>query len=224
MKNTHFGVATLLALLFTATFYFGREVIHVAWEQDSISWLERQDGTFRVLGLTPGQSSFADAIQELGGGSYFLQRTTDGFGITMESAKYQDEELVMTVLVRPDLPVERQTALLVQARASGLFSEEALASTRIPFTTVADDSLKQRPVREVEIVPVLPIAHDYVLEAHGKPDLSSAVEGREDGAEQAWVYARAGAIVFFRDKEAVRFRYFDPARLQGAQDLAGVRL
>lgn len=216
MKNVHFGVATLLALLFTATFYFGREVIQVAWQRDAIDWVERQDGgAFSVLGMKPGQSSFADAVERLGPVSYFLQRTRDGFNIELEAARYHDDEPVMTVLVQPDMPEERQTALLVQARASGLFSEEALAAERIPFTTLTDASLERLPLRKIEIVPAAPISHDYVLEAHGKPDLTSPVQGRADGAEQAWVYARAGAIVFFRDKEAVRFRYFDPARLQG---------
>ncbi len=224
MKQSHFGVATLMALLFTATFYFGREVIEVAWQRDAIDWVEKQDGSFSVLGLKPGHSSFADAVDQLGSGIYYLQRTPDGFSIELEATRYRDDEPVMTVLVQPDMPIERQTQLLLQARASGLFSDEALAADRIPFTSLTDAGLKQLPVRRVEIVPVAPIGHETVLEALGKPDLASPVEGRADGAGQAWVYARAGAIVFFRDKEAVRFRYFDPARLQADPSSQGAML
>lgn len=219
-------MATLLALLLTAGYLLGREVIELAWEQDSLDWVEAQPDGFRVVGIRPGADNLAQAVQQLGGANYYLKRTGDGYNIELESFRNpESSERLLTIRVQPDSSPDQQLRLMLQARASGLYTEEALKAERVNFTVLTDPALTGLPVRKIEVLPNVPIAHDKVLAAHGKPDLAAPVENHADGAEQAWIYPRQGAVIFFREKEAVRFRYFDPKLFSGLKGEAdGVNL
>ncbi len=208
-----FALFTGIAALAAAAFLVGNLVIDVAWEGERLGWVDA-GGAPGIAGVRPGISSLGDVIARRGEPEFWLAASGVGYNVELRYPGSELDNDVVRLRVVGDTPPSRQERLMLDVRASGLFSEEELETGALRFTVLEDRSLLDYVVREVVVEPLESVDHDRVIKAYGRPVLTMSSQTERVGGDVTWVYPKQGLVVIFLEERAIRFTYVDPESMR----------
>lgn len=206
------AIFTVIALILAVGFVLGNLVIEASWKREQLSWLETDD-TLDVRGVRAGITRLNETIASLGSPEYRLAASPFGLNVELVFPQAELDNDIVTLHVRPDTAPAKQAELLLQVRASGVYTDEELASGSVPFTRLDDSSYLQALVGEVIVVPAAPIDHERVIKAYGRPKVTMGTRLEETGGDVSWLYPRSGLTVHFLEQQAIRFNYVSPDQM-----------
>lgn len=206
------AIFTVIALILAVGFVLGNLVIEASWKREQLSWLSG-DSLLDVRGVRPGVTRLNETVSGLGQPEYRLAASPFGLNVELVFPQAELDNDTVTLLVRPDTAPARQAELLLQVRASGVYTDEELASGSVPFTRLDDPAYLEAVVGEVIVVPVAPVDHERVIKAYGRPKVTMGTRLEETGGDVSWLYPRSGLTVHFLEQQAIRFNYVNPDQM-----------
>lgn len=206
------AIFTVIALILAVGFVLGNLVIEASWKRERLSWLEAES-LLDVRGLRAGVSRLSEAVPDLGNPEYRLAASPFGMNVELVFAAIELDNDTVNLHVRPDTAPARQAELLMQVRASGVYTDEELASGSVPFTQLKDPGFLEALVGEVIVVPIEPVDHERVIKAYGRPKVTMGTRVAESGGDVSWLYPRSGLTVHFLEQQAIRFNYVSPDQM-----------
>lgn len=204
-----FALFTGIAALGAAAFLLGNLVIDVAWEGERLGWVD-SGGAPGVAGIRPGFSSLGETIAKRGEPEFWLSASGIGYNVELRYPGTELDNDVVRLRVVGDTPPARQERLMLDVRASGVFSDAELETGALQFTALEDRTLLDFAVREIVVEPLESVDHDRVLKAYGRPTLTMSSQPSQTGGDVTWIYPKQGLVIVFFEERAIRFTYVDP--------------
>lgn len=203
---------TGIALICAIGFVLGNLVIEASWNRERLSWLEGED-LVGVRGIRAGETPVNESISKLGPPEYRLSASPFGMNVELVFPATELDNDTITLKVRPETAPARQAELMLQVRASGVYSDDELATGSVPFTQLNDPLFLESPAGEVIVEPEEPIEHERVIKAYGRPKVTMGTRVQDTGGDVSWLYPRSGLTVHFLEQQAIRFNYVNPNQM-----------